>query len=285
MSPDLIKKFVVKIEYTGIKSSGVIFKPTKNSNYGYIITAKHSFFSNNKDNSYKENFIDFEKADLKITQELSSESINSDELFSKVYLLDYSEDESIDLAFLVVDLKKAKLLQDVHHLEVEDSEDCNYDIKNQDFFIVGYPNHSTDREVNKIHPHKVRYLQNTEESSSYFLEEFFDYNRSIDADIKYEIKGLSGSGVFILNNRGKAKLRSILIEVDRHDTFVCVKLDVLIDRTNDRLGAISDLSPSLDQVQCGDKIFIEKEELDFSEYSDLSFFQDYVDKKRGWKSL
>jgi len=53
MSSDLLKKFVVKIKYTGIESSGVILKPTKNSNYGYIITAKHSFFPNNEDDSYK----------------------------------------------------------------------------------------------------------------------------------------------------------------------------------------------------------------------------------------
>jgi len=201
-------------------------------------------------------------------------------LLDKAFLLDFID--NIDLAFLVVDLKKATLLQDVYYLEIEDSEDCNYDLNSQDFFIVGYPEGSKYREVNKIHPHKVRYLQNTARSSSYFLEEFYDYNNSIDNDIREEITGLSGAGVFMLNNHGKAKLRSILIKVDRHETFVCVKLDSLIDLINDRINDVSEkVDLKLDQIQCGDKIFIEKEELDFLEYSDFSFFQGYVDKKNG----
>jgi hypothetical protein len=315
-TPDFLKRFIAKIKFhkDGDKSesengSGVLFKPTKESQYAYLFTAQHVFLNENE-GEYK-NFNDRKK--LIRTSDIFIYLENYDKLIkpyskdgnSYIYFLDsldYLDSENtkcpknLDFAFLVFDLSDNDLINKISFLEVEDSIDNFYDITNQIFYIYGYPAASENRSLNKAHPYKVKYNQDT--SKCIYREDFYDFEGAVN--IKFsnecnddvnpnmgihddnEVKGLSGSGVFVLGQYGNAKLRSIFFEVAKHDIFTCAKLDTLIDHINDKINNISEeLSLKLDQVQCGDKIFIEKEELDFSEYSDFSFFQDYVDKKNG----
>jgi hypothetical protein len=141
---------------------------------GYILTAKHNFFPDEKDEEYTYESKKIKNNRLEITREL--EKNNNINVFDEIYFLDFIENKSIDFSFLIVDLIENNIQDSVPYLEIEDLVDINYDIHNQIFFIYGYPNISSERVINKIHPYSVKYSQNTIDNSYFYKEEFYDYH-------------------------------------------------------------------------------------------------------------
>ena len=284
MTPDSLKKFIVKI-HSATEGSGVIFKPEKNSQYAYVFSAKHVFFEEkNADEAYKKTSLTIDSIKIIIEEDKKEVKI----LNNTIYFLDFIGDKSVDFAFAIVDLFSNNLEDDILPLELEDSYDEEYDISEQVFYIYGYPKSSKGNK-NTSRPYRVKYTQRTDVDEYFYQEEFRDVENNIDIDqgIGDEVSGLSGSGVFLLNEH-VIKLRSIFIESTNHNVFICVKLNNIIDEVNIKLNEMFDENHKklqLQEVQCGNKIIIEKNELNFSEYSDFSHFKKSIEKDKNFNDF
>jgi hypothetical protein len=151
MTPDTLKKFVVKIIYENNRGSGVIFRAKESYNTFYVITAKHNFFANENDaNGHKENEKTIIDESLEIYLEIPTDQrvkITN----NKVYFLNTQEtfdNESVDLAILVVDYEHSPSISNLSSLEIYDIDINNNIPKN--YYNLGYPDYlSSEKNMRK----------------------------------------------------------------------------------------------------------------------------------------
>lgn len=279
MSPDTLKKFVVKISFDGKEGSGVLFKPEKNSRYSYIITAKHTFFTNDEEEINNKEKKEIKSDDITITRETSEN--NKITIYNNtMFFIDKNHEKGwIDLAFLIIKNSDNEKIGIISTLEIQDTEEDDNTNK-EEFCIIGYPKNSEELE-NKINPYRVKYHQGSENEEIEYKEEF----RSSDGGISFrpmpdQVVGISGGGVFSLSHNIPL-LRSIETNCKSHNIFIATKIDYFIDDINSILQSIEKkYEVELDPIRCGKSLMIGNEELNVNEYTDFNFLKEQVEKEK-----
>ena len=202
-----IQEYAVKIEYHSI-GSGVIVKG--NTNYHYLITAKHNFKKKDRDNNIN---VD--------TLQLSRINVLKDN--QKVCIIDSVIFHQEDLIIFLVE-PLGTYLRDLGYLSI--LKDTPTD--KMDYFLYGFPAlQPSGHFIDKI---DSRFTTNS--------ENIFSIKDTSQHLTKY-LKGLSGSGVFIQDGAVCYLVGILLQSDDRYNILNIFDLSKVIDNLNTRLAEYS----------------------------------------------
>jgi tetratricopeptide (TPR) repeat protein len=263
---DKIKKYIVKISYSS-EGSGVIVN-TKDDRYFYILTAKHTFFTHTDNEKMDVNEIIKEK--IKIIDSKGKNILLGDKPIETIIGIEKKYD------FLILVIKKDKQIN-VESLSIyeDDFKECK---------ICGYPNSKINDDNKAIllpcnynirHEEKYTY----EVNSNILLETLFNLNANEN------MKGISGSGVFVESATGKLYLAGIQIQTASHNSLVCLDIRILAREINEALKHKEYLPIEIDGYALKEELGIDTSEIDFTEMLDklkddeLDEFKDKSHKK------
>ena len=229
MLTSLIKPYLFKLiictNEVNINGGCVIFKSSSNEKKCYLLTAKHNFF--NEDHS---EYTDMELDTNKITINVSSDNENYQEIEAfenKVFFIkNQSESSLLDIALIIIDSD----LENILDLKVYDTFDEQYN--KHIFYTAGYPYYISETDTEKTlqfyavkpiskHKNEIEAVINPDGSLNFYDHDFPD-----------KLKGMSGSGVFLLGKNREIALRSIIYKAIPTNQFDCIKVDEVLDKIN-----------------------------------------------------
>jgi len=218
-----IGQYVVRIDASNEVGSGVLVKPDKNAKNCYVFTAKHTLTKAFKNFEYPKH-----QGEIKIFSQNHQNEIV--QIYHKDLLI---INEQLDLAIFILDSNIEDNKSILNQLEV-------LKIFNDEFYIcisAGYPEvrHIKDQEdyktdcyichYNKIHDNcSDKYEIRTERIL------FCPENSQTD-----NMKGFSGSGVFVRGQDKKYYLSGIAIESENQQVLICLDLTALFERIKNYL--------------------------------------------------
>lgn len=262
MSHDLTIKYIVKIEAFGNSGTGVIFKTDKRSDVFYVLTAKHNF-SNEVCSSI------IKKEDIKIYREIDS---NVNIVNDDIHLL-ILENQTIDICLLVIQKERTNINNEleIHYLEVFDMD--YYSIQKLDFFISGYPSFSSgiDRS-SKLVPYTLQHMQ-FESDDNITARLSCKSTHIISPTNRSGMKGISGAGVFVQENKYTVNLSHINHDAPGLNLFLATRLDLFVDEFND---LIIKLNAKLPLLKTNTHVIIE--DMSIEEFGNFSFLEEKIYK-------
>ncbi|MGE4419586.1 MAG: hypothetical protein AB7D38_07105 [Sulfurimonas sp.] len=210
-------KSVIKLKYYR-EGSGIIFLPTTESPYAYILTAKHNFKDENeKLIPLKE--IDNEKVKIDFKEYDEDSFIN---IAAKEVL--YLDDADIDLAIIIVEVSSLNkiILKAIPILNILDNQFSHCIFK-------GYPeilNNNIQCIQSKYHAKTNRKLFTIKSDNNLSSFDFSEYDNTV---------GFSGSGLLTAFNK-KPVLAGVIVKVNNSFSEIdCIDLKVVFQNINEVL--------------------------------------------------
>jgi len=225
---DKIKKYICKINYQNkefiSEGSGVIVN-TKNDDYFYIFTAKHTFFEYDKDKNNQTNIIGMEvekilKSSIKVENSDEKTIVNKNDVLDVIGI-----DTKYD--FLLIIIKKNNLIKKLRPLSicVDNFKQC---------VIYGYPE-LKEPDNEKSVPLSCTYSDKKDSTSTYEVDSKKTLNSFLNLNPHKEIIGISGSGIFVSNIFQKIYLSGIQIQTASYNRLVCLDIRALSKEINEAL--------------------------------------------------
>jgi len=211
MDNNRLKNYIVQVEGSRLKGSGVLFKYF---NDVYIFTAKHNleYTEDQKIKKIDINKLQKEKNDIKIYP------------YENLQIEDIIElDKDLDILILKIDKSSIDIIE-INSLSIFDkilnnSLSCT---------IVGYPKIRNDK--------SIEFFDCTYEVSdkSTFEVHSDKVNALSEKQKKKELVGLSGGGAFVESN-GQIYLLGIQIRYEGFSNLECINLQILLEQINKKL--------------------------------------------------
>jgi hypothetical protein len=281
MSTDLIKKFVIDIEYEieniRFGCSGVIFKSNTDARIDYLLTAKHLFFPKDiygEENYFKkvtQNKIPLEPEKLTLIR-YSREKLTISNYANYAY---FPQNPESDIAIIPLKLHE----NTTHSLKIFDFDNTEYEKIN--FLIAGYTKESKESKLPiKLKSYEVQHVsfeedQSKEESGIAKLRSKMVLAFGSRDTVYKSLNGISGAGAFVCDHQEAISLAYIVSGVDDINTFLCTRIDMFIDELNLLLES-QEVQDNFPPLETNTEVFIEDEYLKFEEFSDFSFLEDSI---------
>ncbi len=261
---DFIKQFIVQINGSKFKGSGVLIKSYKED--FYVFTAKHNF-------AYKDD-------DKKNVQEIKLGNIQHDIKVNKIevfhpYLQSltikisnviFLDKDSLDFIILKIDKQESKGLDNLEQLKIfnDDFKKC---------VLAGYPKIRGDNSIGYFDCFYETKVDEDEARDDY-RNTFEVYSTKPLYTHKNEemetIVGISGGGVFVKGSDDNIYLAGIEIEYKGITNLVCISLRDIIDEVNEKL--------ENDKIEVGGFSLYEKFGIDIEKLK-LKSIKDEISKK------
>jgi tetratricopeptide (TPR) repeat protein len=221
MGNDNLSYYAVRIETPGNTGSGVILNPAEDSDYLYILTAKHVVDTETNPDFIKVEHIEHTGTTLVTFKVDKVLCIPVDKI--------RREKENDGVSILVVkksSISNANYLENIGILFITIDE-CKF----KDCVVIGYPAKNDNIEIelyeckyaSRLPPHGYQVFS-SKPLSTYESSE-------VDS-----LQGLSGAGVFITERRSeKAYLVGIQVQCNAPQNLVCIDLMEIADEINDSL--------------------------------------------------
>ena len=283
MSFDILKNHVVQLKVNNCQSTGVIFKPVTDTDFLYILTAKHNFFYP-KENAEKHYDLELnlEDKEIAIIHETTNQQIYLSE--KTVY---FFEPETIngaitpiDLAIIIINkqlIKEKTNIPSIDILSIADDQNSHTSIYDTQYSLFGYPSYRNYLDKNISHC-KLKFSQT--KTACFFKEEFENTTGFIGFDesdhFQNELDGISGSPIFLLSKTHIPYLRSIAYATENFNIIKTIKINALIDKINERLTKIGIENHP---INLSTKIILLNETLNISELNNFDDFKKRVREK------
>lgn len=221
----------------------IIFKAYPNSKKFYLITAKHNIFQNEDHLAYAEPTKDISDLEIKVFKE-DQDYVKIDYFYKQAFFFKDSENLFyLDLSLIIIDNDFGNL----GALKIYDTEDGKQ--SRHDYCTAGYPSYIENQTQAKntlmfyylkpisLHKNNIEQVINEDGSLNFYDDEY---------DFSGNLRGMSGSGVFLLGKNGEIALRSVIYKAIPTNRFECVKIDDILDQINEKL---CELGLASDQIQ------------------------------------
>lgn len=245
-------KYVVKIEYRNDGEGTGVLLPLTNTNYSYILTAKHTFGKDDNekgDDYYKISISDIQKDKIELSNSKNIE-------FEVLNIIDFNDiDQKIDL--LIIKIKNDSDTNKLTKLTIFEDEFTNC-------LAYGYPKIAQEAHT-AYEPFKATYKYIGVKNK--FEIRLSDITNIDDNLNTYSlIQGMSGGGVFVENHKKtKVYLAGILIKSSHNNNLVALNIKSLINNINESLKNKNLEKLIIDGAEWKDKYGFDMSDLDFEE--------------------
>jgi uncharacterized protein YlxP (DUF503 family) len=216
-----------------------------------LLTAKHNFFTEEENSSYKENYFSTYNVKIEILQDDKSFG-NIDVFQEKVFFFENCEsNELLDIALIIINSN----LENIPSTSVYDTTNENYN--KHIFYTAGYPSYIKETDTkNTLQFYNVNPRSNYKND----IERVINTDGSInfyDYEFPEKLKGMSGSGVFLVGKNGEIALRSIIYKAIPTNQFECVKIDEILDQLNTILSSfeLNNIKTNIKPLSINDEVF------------------------------
>lgn len=175
----------------------------------------------------------------------------------------------LDLALLIIEPP----IENISELKFYDTTDENQD--NHTYCTAGYPYYLEEIQTeNKLNFYYLKPISNHKNSTELFINtdgslNFYDY------EFIEKLKGMSGSGIFLLGKNGEVALRSIIFKALPTNKFECIKLDEVLDKINEKLQNLN-----LEQISTITKpLSINNEVVNLSDFIEVESVREFIRKQ------
>lgn len=272
MITNLIDPYIFKIEISSSLwdkpqwGSCVIFNSHENCNYAYLLTARHNLYEKSPESDDQKSFENISNLEMILFQnENNLGKITT--LNNTAYFFRHNENQkTLDIALIIIQEKPYK----TQIIEFYDTDDEKH---HTHFYCTGgYPSHLSQWDTDsKIGYYYIKPISNYGSHT----EQFMNIDGSLnfyDAEFTDKLKGMSGSGVFLLGKNGQIALRAIIYKAIPTNKFECIKLDEILDQLNERLDELN-----LEQVQTTSKLLsVNNEIFNLSELAEIANIRNFI---------
>jgi hypothetical protein len=248
---DMIKPFLVKIIYKDQVSSGCIINPSIDCDYIYIVTAAHLI--KGKDFSFEEQLNKIENID---DLQIYSYDSNLIEHLPVVYYTSH------DLCMILA--LKSSIAFELTSTTIHNA--LSYDYK--DFYMIGYP----ELAKNNIGYFKLEF-QGVDNNLIKLKENRVLHNLGSLPTVSEALNGLSGAGLFYINDESELELLGLHIESYDSSVLVAIDLSILIEELNSVISYLNTNTPdfNLFSIYLNDKIHTSGQKISISDISVENF--------------
>ncbi len=255
--------------------SGIAFRPKKDSQFMYLLTARHNFFEHRKYDATSDtlDLCDFEvRISLGSIKNTLLKIANED-----IYFFSRNSDGNfIDIAFIAIKITDDISLHDLDVLEIYNAYDNDQSkVRN---IAAGYPKHAGNNLTGNVVMQRYS-MQFNSMNEDDFSERMVNPDGSLnfyDGDFIGGLQGMSGGGVFTIGKNSKLALRSIIFAAIPPNAFECVRIDSILDRINEKIKKTNNAYP---KIEFSSKILLENEIISLDEIIEFEYFRNIAREK------
>lgn len=277
MYTNTIESHLVTLSNTeiGETGTGVLLASDHNSDYYFLLTARHNLFKEYNAQTFKE----VDPNALEINYQ-GKELIQTE--FLEVHFFPEGNNEFYDFALMIFRVKNRSDivgLKNLAPIRIYNS-DHDREIRNDSgsFEAAGYTDNGSNDFVQKYTGLSLRLVNPSDENVTEVLRNFDGQalHSLTEADPNSFFNGMSGGGVFHQEKNNELQLKSIIFQYF-NGNFSCVRLDVLSDQINLKISLYE--KSKLNSIQIDNQITAGDESIEIDKITNFAKTKEKVIKK------